>query len=132
MESDRIPFIVGDNPVHLLWRFLKGRRHQWLIGRAGGLFMPQTPTSQLFGLKLSVFDFSTEGKCKIRRRELFCSTAGNKLLFHILIPLANVQKAFVFFAFQQGIFVIIGGFLIALFIFAYLYHVTFFNSIHSR
>lgn len=99
MESDRIPFIVGDDPVHLLWRFLKGRRHRWPIGRAGALFMPPTPTSRLFGLKLSVFDFSTEGKCKIRRRELFCSTAGNKLLFHILIPLANVQKAFFSFLF---------------------------------
>lgn len=99
MESDRIPFIVGDNPVHLPWRFLRGRRHRWLIGGAGGLFTPQTPTSRLFGLKLSVFDFSTEGKCKIRQRELFCSTAGNKLLFHILIPLANVQKAFLVFFF---------------------------------
>lgn len=61
MERDRIPFILGVNPLHLLWRFLKHLLGPWAREARGRPLGPLT--LHLFGLKLGVFDLGTVDVC---------------------------------------------------------------------
>lgn len=121
--------------MEVLKRHLLGPR----VGGSGDnffffFFLPWAPTLHLYGLKLGdfVFDFSTEDIC-IRQSIKWCwwgalfFGAGREVTeTQALFPASVSPTKCTENSFSKGIFFIIGGFLITLFIFAYLYHVIFF------
>lgn len=129
LEWDGIPFVLGVNPLRLLWRFLKGiswGHKWWWWGVRRQLFT--CLGSQLSILKLGVCVwFQNRGymytaTCKVMPSSWSRLRVGLQAFFQHQFPQLNVQRT----VFSKCIFFIIGGFLITLFIFAYLYHVIFF------